>query len=109
MDFTYDEGVEFDLGAAVRQALGAASVWSWSESPQGIFEEGKVNEIADALVAEIQAHDEPLLGLARTAALLTEIETRCQIGGEMWLAQKAQDLRSMMTPDQLAYRTVDGG
>lgn len=113
---SFDLGRRGDVGpaamrSAVLQSLGAASV-CWGGSPTGVFLEDRATEIADALLTEVEIYasrpcDDPHLGLARTAVLLTEIETRLRVSGEQFLAQRIDDLRRLMTPEQLAYRTVD--
>jgi len=51
--------------------------------------------------------DEPLLGLATTKELLDELEARFNVDQYLYGYGMIVKLRSHLTLDQLAYRTVD--
>lgn len=52
--------------------------------------------------------DEPLLGLATTRELFSELKTRMQMNGEHVVFLKLKSCIEMLDDEQLNYRTVDG-
>ena len=75
--FEFDRRGDFDLEAAVAQAIGRASV-CWTETTSGTFDSSTAIEICNALLAEIEAQTKstPNLGCATTDQLLDELRAR---------------------------------
>lgn len=49
----------------------------------------------------------PRLGLATTGQMLKELEARLEVEGDVINTKAVRLLYAMLTPEQLAYRTVD--
>lgn len=107
-----------DPDCNMRQFIGEAvgyATMAWDPRPTGVFvsEQGKaaLDAILERVEKECAKHDhpqnEPLLGLATTGDLLSELYVRLTVPTPSDAASMVYDLRKVLSQNHLDYRTVD--